>query len=632
MRRRPSVRTDTVASMATAAFANARRDELVLDRRRATLAVVIGLQALWLGALMLGGWYSGADLANLSIATDRSLDLDYLTMSAGGHFGAPSRFVYWVLNRAAPLNWPVTVVMRLVLQALATYLLWRLLEELGGQSRLIRWVVALYAFSPLLVPASFVFSNALGVMVSQTAVLAALLLHVRYTRTSRVWQAIAVAALVLLALAFADESIILVAVLPLMSLGLVHEGSMRQRLHAAARQWPGWLALLAAAAVLLGLYRTGQYLPRTGGFTVSDAWAVAHTEWTQVLGPSLLSGPWVWSYHPEEWSAYAAPPIFLQVLGQVALVAAVALSVRANGRRALFAWSIPIVTTIGGAVVVGYARHAYLGTFIAPILRYSYFTAATLAIGVCIAFSRTARAGNAPLPTRVAWSPSAAGRLRRAQATLGVALLGLAALSTLGFVSRFWDNPAPGYVARLRHDVAQAGAGTELYDTPVPNAVLPRLVPNHFVSDVLGLMGLPVTFGGSAAEPRLVADSGAIVPATFVAVAAVTSPVTPPCGTFLHGARSTTVQLGPPPDPGEWFIELQLYQGRPNLFSLEVRDVEGNVLPIASGGSTARTLGPLVAIHRRVELGSPASLTLRSSDTQTSACLVAAYVGGPFPK
>lgn len=595
-----------------------------MDSRLAALATVVVLQALWLGGLMLGGWYSGADLANLSVATGRPLNLDYLTMSAGGHFGAPVRVVYWVLNRAAPLGWPATVLLRVLLQAGATYLLWRLLEELVGRGRLVRWVMALYAFSPLLVPASFVFSNALGVMVSQAAVLGALLLHVRYSRTGRVWQAVAVALLVLLGLAFADESVILVAVLPLLSLGFLHEGSLRQRLSASARQWPGWVLLAAAGAVLLGLYKTGNYLPRTGGYSLADAWAVAHTEWTQVLGPALLSGPWVWSYHPGEWSAYASPPIVLQVLGQVALLVAVVLSVRATGRRALLAWSIPVVTTIGGAVLVGYARHAYLGTFIAPILRYSFFSAATLALGICLAFSGQHRGANEQ-------SAPALPPLRR-QLAIGAVLLSLAVLSTLGFAVRFWENPAHAYVDRLRQDAIKAGAGTELYDTPVPQAVLPRLVPNHFVSDIVGLTGVRVTFGGSAAEPYLVSDNGALVHATFVKVASVTTPVTPPCGTLIQGAGAVTVQLGPPPDPGEWYLELQMYQGRPNLLTLEVRDREGKALALAAGGSTARTSGTLVAIHRRVEQGSPASLTISSSDTQTTACLVAAYVGGPFPK
>lgn len=602
--------------MATDVPARVARFELVLDGRLIAMVTVIALQAVWLGSLMLGGWYSGADLANLGAATGQPLDAHYLTMSAGGHFGAPARFTYWVLNRVAPLNWPLTVALRLLLQAGATYLLWRLLEELVGRRGWLPWVMALYAFSPLLVPASFVFSNALGVMVAQTAILGAMLLHVRYTRTRRLWQAVATAPLVLLGLVFADEAVILVAALPLLSLGFLQTGSLRTRLRANG---VAWAALAAAALVLLGLYQTGDYLPRTGGFTASDAWDVAHTEWTQVLGPALLGGPWVWSYHQQEWAAYADPPLALEVLGQLALLSLVVLSVRATGRRALLAWALPVVTTIGGAVLVGYVRHAYLGTFIAPILRYSYFTAPTLAIGVCLAF-----AGPEDTPRGL--------RRSRRTPTLAAVVLVLSVVSTVGFATRFWENPAAAYVSRLEAAARTAGTGAELYDTPVPHAVLPRLEPNHFVSDVLALTGAQVVFGGSTPEPWLANDEGALVHSTFVSVADVTSPLQRPCGTHLLGARSTTVELGPRVDPGEWYLELQLYQPHSNLFTLQVRDPDGKVLALFAGGDTARTAGTLVAVHRRMQFGVPATLTLTSADTGTNACLVHAYVGGPFAK
>ncbi len=90
--------------------------------------------------------------------------------------------------------------------------------------------------------------------------------------------------------------------------------------------------------------------------------------------------------------------------------------------------------------------------------------------------------------------------------------------------------------------------------------------------------------------------------------------------------------LGPAVPLGEWYLELQLYQSRPNTFTLDVRDTDGTVLEVLAGGATVRTAGTLVAVHRRLEFGSPATLTLSSPDTGTSLCLVHAYVGGPFPK
>src|SRR4051794_35030226 len=157
------------------------RLDIPVDARLVSLVAIILAQAVWLGTVMLKGWYSGPDLANLGAATGQSLSGDYLTQSLGGHFGAAIRVLYWMLERGAPLSWGLTVVLRLLLQAAATYLLWRLIEELVGRRPWIPLLVAGYAFSPLLVPATAVLSSGLGLQIGQVCSLAALRFHVRYS-------------------------------------------------------------------------------------------------------------------------------------------------------------------------------------------------------------------------------------------------------------------------------------------------------------------------------------------------------------------------------------------------------------------------------------------------------------------
>ena len=124
------------------------------ERRPSPLAVIVGVQAVWLAFLVGRGWYSGPDLANLSFAVDEPLDRDYLTASLGGHFGAPTRLFYWLLVRVDPLGWGLTVGIRVALQALGTVLLWKLLTELVGRRSWTPLVVALYAASAVLARAS----------------------------------------------------------------------------------------------------------------------------------------------------------------------------------------------------------------------------------------------------------------------------------------------------------------------------------------------------------------------------------------------------------------------------------------------------------------------------------------------
>ncbi len=147
-------------------------------------AIVVG-QAVWLGFVMMRGWYSAADLPNLAYANGRSLDWGYLTSTLGGHFGAAQRLLYWLLNRAAPLEWWFTVLIRVAFQALTTVLLWRLFRTLVGPRPWL-WIVLLgYAFSAYLVPGMAALNSGLGLGIGQACLVGAMLAQVRYTRERR---------------------------------------------------------------------------------------------------------------------------------------------------------------------------------------------------------------------------------------------------------------------------------------------------------------------------------------------------------------------------------------------------------------------------------------------------------------
>ncbi len=591
------------------------RFELNLDRRQASLVAVLVGQAVWLGTVMLRGWYSGPDLANLEAATGRPLDGAYLSESLGGHFGAPARFVYWLLERMAPLSWSLTVGIRLALQLAATDLLWRLLEDLFGARRWIPWLMALYALSPLLVPATAVLSNGLGLSVAQTCVLGALLLHVRYVCGGPAWQAVVAALLCLVAMSFADQAVTIVILLPALSLGWLHSGSLRERVRASASRWVTWAASGVAVLLFAIAYLSGDYTGRPASFSLADGWDVVRTEWTQVIGPAFLGGPWDWGANEHDWVSFATPPTVLEVLGQIALISLIVISVGRNGRKALLAWALPIGTTLLGVVLVAFGRSDYLGTFIAPIYRYSFFLPMTLVLGLALAFAGDEHDDETP----------SSRTLRGATALVAIASL----VSGLVFADRFWQNPSRDYVDTLLASVRAAGPTVELYDSTVPEGVIPGLEPNHFVSDVLALGRLSATFGGTSPSPMLADDSGHLKPATLYHVGDITSSQEKECGTFVHGKGETAVTVGPVSRPADWYLELQLYEPRANTFSVAVLDAEGNELGVFAGGPNVQTSGPLVAVHRRIGVGTPAKVVIRSTDAETNFCLVHAYIGAP---
>ena len=90
--------------------------------------------------------------------------------------------------------------------------------------------------------------------------------------------------------------------------------------------------------------------------------------------------------------------------------------------------------------------------------------------------------------------------------------------------------------------------------------------------------------------------------------------------------------VGPNKDPNSWYLELQLYEPRANSFELAVFDPDGNKLALGGGSSQVQTVGQLVAVHRRLDFGTPATVTLTSTDPDTNLCLVHAFVGVPVPK
>lgn len=600
--------------------------DLPAARRPPLLVAIVLAQAVLVGLVLQGGWFSGPDLANVSFAHGKTLDWDYLSASLGGHFGAAPRLGYWLLERTTPLGWGVTVAIRLLLQALATVLLWRLLEQLVGPRRWIPLVVGLYAVNPLLVPGTAVLASGFGLTLGQACLLGALLTHVRYTRDGRLRDAALTAVLVLVMLVYDDQAAPGIALLPLLSLVFLSRGSVVDRVRSVLRRWPGWAMLGAGLGAFAAAYLSGSYTGASRSLDAAGAWDVVRTEWTDVLGIALVGGPWRWGTIPDDWVSVAYPPLTAKVLGQVLLLILVVWSLRRTGARALLAWAIPVGLTIGGALLVAVGRFDDLGTFIAPILRYSHLTPLGLALGATLAFARTPDEGvteQVRRPTRALAPVLAVGALAVAVAS---------AVSTIGFADRFWQNPSRAYVENLAASARSAEPTTEVYDSVVPAGVIPPLEPNHFVSDILVLTGTSLKVSGNAPSPKIVDAHGRLVAAGFLPVADIADPLTPGCGIAVHGAGSRTIALQPVATSNDWFLELQLYQQHPSSFRIEVRDVGGEVLPVSSGSSAVVAADRLVRADRRLRRGIPATLTVTTDDPATNFCLVHAYVGGPFPR
>ncbi|QBX56867.1 hypothetical protein EXE58_16405 [Nocardioides seonyuensis] len=600
---------------------------LTLSREHLALTAIVLGQSLWLGFIMMRGWFSGADLPNLAYANGRPLDWDYLTSTLGGHFGAAQRLVYWLLNRAAPLEWWVTVLVRVAFQALTTVLLWRLFKTLVGPRPWL-WIVLLgYAFSAYLVPGTAALNSGLGLGVSQACLVGAMLAHVRFVRERRLADAALVAVLVLVMLAFAQQTLPTLLFLPALSFVFLQRGPWRARLRGGLALWPGWLMLALGLAVFAGLYLSGDYNSPSSEFTARDAGWLLGQGWLEILGPALVGGPWQFYAFPNQWSAYADPPLALLVVGQVALVGLIVTSLRRSGWVALVAWALPVWTVLTSLVLVGLGRWYYVGELIPEVLRYSYYVPLALALGIVLAFGSTP--ARTPAGTRSAASRSDGRRTSTLLVAPAVALLVSSVVSAISFASVFWENPAEDYTSALLKDTAERGPGVQIYDTLLPEAVVPYVSQMH-VSDLLALAGVEAAFGGQTTGRLVVDDRGALVPAKFVKVANFSGRRQKSCGIHVHGLGTTRIRLSEVSGVKEWFLQLELYQPHANRVTLRAYDQDGSELSVTSGSATLDMVGELVVLHRRLENGRPAILELESSDPETNFCLVNTHVGVPL--
>lgn len=613
-----------------------------LDSTSLAVAAVLLLQAVWLAVIIGRGWYTEADLPNLGAATGQPLDWHYLSASVGGHFGAPGRLMYWLLNRLAPLNWQLTVLIRVLLQLIATGLLWRLLVLLVGRRRWLVLLLLLYALNPILVPGLAWLTSGLGLAAGQVAVLLMLLAQVRYTRDGRLVHGVLVAVLALAALLLADQTLSCLILLPLLSLGFLHRGSLGQRLRAARTRWPGWLALLVAIGGFVLVYLLGDYNTGTSRFGVLAGWSIVRTEWLDVIGPSVAGGPWHWSWNTDAYVAFADPPTAAVLVGQLMLFALAVLSYRTRGPRALLALAIPVLVAVIGVLVVGRARYDVLGTFVSPLLRYSFYLPLALAIGLALAFvpaldelpTGTVEDGvgqddaNARPPTG---NRRPGGVPLPAVALATAAVLVCSLLSGARFAARFWQNNGRAYVDNLVAGARAGGPGLSVYDSDARPDVMAYVEPNHYVSDILRLAGVSVSYNGPASNPVVADLDGRLHESTFFRSADFSGPSKPGCGVYVHGVGSWRLALTRTLPAKDWFLRLELYQPRPNSFTVSVLDSAGRPLRL-TGGSAVSTAGQLVAVIRRIDFGAPATVLVRSSAATTNLCLTHSYVGVPLVK
>ncbi|HEY0169139.1 MAG TPA: hypothetical protein VGB75_18995 [Jatrophihabitans sp.] len=607
----------------------------------AAIGLIALVQAGWFGYLASRGWFYGDDLSYLGAATGQSLNWTYLSAPVNDHFVPGLRLLFWLMSHTTGLNYDITIIVRMALQAVATVLLYRLLALLAGRRPGVLLLTGWYAFGTLLLPGSLWLTTAVDLLCSQLLVILAIDLHVRYTVTGRIRLAVGSALALLGALSFWELSGITALLLPILSVGFLHSGTVGQRLRACLRRWPGWLVLTAALAGWLGYFVAGPYGGAAHRLAFGSALHVLRTGWLDALGPAVLGGPWRWFYRGEVYFPIADPPLAAVLLGQACILAAVLMAWRRSGARSLLAWSLPVLTFLISTLVVALGRFQVFGDLTPRSFNYAFPVAVPLAVAAALALlpstpaevaARAADRGQDGLPSAADGLPSAASAPRRARialAALATLFLVSSGLSGATFSHRWAQNPSEAYVDRLTSSVRAAGPEVNLWDSRVPPAVLAFFSEHNHISDLLRLAQLPAKFQDPQTPPMLVKDDGSLAPAALFPVATQIGSVKGSCTRLVQGQGSWTIPLSKRLGANEYFVQVSYAQPKASVLYLAIRDQTSKI--VEPGGGQRRELPHQLAnLYLRLPMTTAESLVVRSEGLDTNVCIGAIVVGVPY--
>ncbi|WP_433353495.1 hypothetical protein ACQP25_08930 [Microtetraspora malaysiensis] len=428
--------------------------------------VLVAAQLLWKWSLFGRGYFWGDDFAFVARAAERGLGWDYLTAPWGPKLLPAGFALAWVVTRVDAYGWELASGALLVLQAAASFAMYRLLRVLFGARALILVPLGLYLFTPLTLPGLLWWASGLEQVPLQLAICMALAAQAHYVRTRRIRHVVAVAGWYLFGLAsyFLKAAVGIPLLLFLLTSAYFTAGPWLRGCWTALRRnlpvWGALAAVLAPAAVLYVVRAdTGHQpvrLPGAGETALFAARLLGETFPTTALG-----GPDTWFggiVAPSWWGVALA----WAVLG---LYAAATLVLRA---RAVRAWAILLAyLVVVDLVPVLLGR----GTFEAQALEPRYVADAAVALALCAGLT-ILPVGEEARPYRAL--PPRGLAVPAVSVVLVGAFLVASYVSADAYTAQFAAQRARarGYVEAVRATLAAAPATADIYPQWLPADVL----------------------------------------------------------------------------------------------------------------------------------------------------------------
>lgn len=566
-------------------------------------SVLVAAVLLVVGQLVLRGWligrrhYYADDLRLLHMADGSPLfSPSYLLRDFDGHLMPGAFLVAGLVERAGPLEWWPAAVSLIVLQALASLALLRLLWVLLGERPVLLVPLAMGLFTPVALGSVTWWAAGLNSIPLQIGLAWYVADAVQLARTGRRRYALSGTAAMAFSLAFYLKAVLLppVAVMAVVVV-LLRDGAGSPLLEAVRRGWALWtgtVIVLGAWAVTYASTREDD--PLSVGS--ADDVRVTVTTGLRAVAPAVLGGPFRWTGSAPT-TPLSDPPTWTVVAGALVLVAALVWTcVRRRG--ALAVWLPTGGVVVAGLLMAALGRSSLgLGDVVPLAFRYYADGAVLLPLAVALLVSLPLRARFCRGP---AGTPPAARPPAIAVTSLFTACFVAAAVpSTIGH-ARAWEGDRAGdYLDTARTSLAAAGPAPVL-DQAVPADVMsPISRPANLVSRILAPLRDRPEFASATSELQIIDDTGRLVPARLWQWGGVVPGPVAGCGYPVGIGPPTTLPLISPLLYGDWTVQLDVTSVRDGVLSVALDGGEPVDTPITAGSATVfiRLSGPVSALR-----------------------------------
>ncbi|MGB3301171.1 hypothetical protein [Gordonia sp. (in: high G+C Gram-positive bacteria)] len=487
-------------------------------------AIALGLIAAQLvvrAVLVIWGNFYWDDLILIGRATSNPiLSWDFLGYSHDGHFMPGAFLLAGLTTVLAPVQWWLPAVTLVVLQAIASLAVWRMISIIAPRAR--GWsLVALtfYLFAPMTVSAYVWWAAGLNTLPMQAAmavVVANVVVLVRDRPDAERSRRLTIGAAVAFAvgLLFFEKSLFILPVAVVVAV-LVMRSTRDPRAddddyrnspltQAFLRARTLWLVLATMFIAWIVLFFATS-TATAGEHSLAQTAKLVWRSINEAIIPSLVGGPWVW----DRWTPsppMGFPSIWMIVAGWAVLVAVVVLTSR-NRRGAPAIWVFALGYAVLAQVPVMWNRSSdNTALELAQTMRYLPDTALVLAIALAL-IAAAPRKGGAHVA-----APAAVDRRPAGIATAACVLFAVSAMvSTMSFGQSWRDDPTGDYIATARESLAQMD-GKTMFDQPLPiEVLLPVAFPNNMISHVFGRLDQRPEFGTVTDELKVLNPRGQLV-------------------------------------------------------------------------------------------------------------------------